>query len=47
MRTYDEEANKLRQQAAVASDATIASVKIFEVIVAAGVAEPIGAGTSR
>ena len=43
----EEEANKLRQQVAQESGTTVASVKRYEVIVATGVAEPAGAGTSR
>ncbi len=46
-RKSEEEANKLRQQAAQASGTTITSVKNYEVIVATGVAQPVGAGTSR
>ncbi len=47
LRKSEEAANKLRQEVAEASSTTIASVKRYEVIVATGVAEPVGAGTSR
>ena len=47
LRKSEEEVNKLRQQAAAASNTTIASVKIYEVIAATGVAAPVGAGTAR
>ncbi len=46
-RKSEEEANKLRQQTGQASGATITSVKNYEVILATGVAQPVGAGTSR
>lgn len=46
-RKSEEEANKLRQQAAQAAGMKITSVKNYEVILATGVAQPVGAGTSR
>lgn len=47
LRRSEEEAGNLRRQAAQATDTAIASVKVYEVIVATGVAEPTEAGTSR
>ena len=46
-RKSEEDANKLRQQTAEVSGTAITSVKNYEVLVATGVAQPVGAGTSR
>ncbi len=46
-RKSEEEANKLRQQAAQASGTEITSVKNWEVIVATGVAQAVGTGAPR